>query len=82
MSTHTISARRMHRMIRYVLNAIGRIDALDAGVRWDADLTESLGELALMRDWLLEAAVTDVAIERENTIRREDERAIERAGIA
>ena len=76
MTAHTISARRMRRMIRFTLNAIASIDAMEPHEKWGTDLATVHGEMALMRDWLLEAAVTDVAIEREN------ERAIIEAKVA
>ena len=72
MSTHTIPAHRMRAMIRIIDEAACAIDAVHASYRPN----EAAAVLRLVRGWLLEAAVTDVAIEREN------ERAIERAGIS
>ena len=67
MSTHTIPAHRLRIMIRILS------DETAAGEAFPGTYA---GRLLVVRDWLLDAAVTDVAIEREN------ERAIIEAKVA
>ena len=83
----TLSARRMRDMIRWTGNAVARLQAMPVDARWDHNLSEVLVDMNCMRGMLLEVAVVAVDVEgdalaTEDAAAREEERAIERAGVA